>query len=220
MQWTANEPRATLAAFAHKIAPVMPSALISERQQLLGLNPISLPFSETCSALRTGAIAAQENPTPTSFAMRFHEVQGHATLAQFVSVDKPWREGPTQDCRAAITEAVAVGNEVCLEETLRQEAAAREAMEATGMEFVEVSAEERAAIAQVVHPGIRDWWLAQTGDGDQALRDTLSPRWTRWAWSASSPDRRPPRSSRPAGASAQPRGPRRPRHLPHGGPLT
>ena len=179
MQWTANEPLLTLEAFENKIARVMPSALMSERQQLLGLNPVTMPFSETYSALQTGAIAAQENPTPTSFNMRFHEVQGyttlmsHGTLDQFVTVNQPWWEALTQDCRDAIVEGVAIGNQVTLEETMRQEVAAREAMEAAGMEFVEVSDEQRAAIAEVVYPGIRDWWLAQTGDEGQALLDAF-----------------------------------------------
>lgn len=170
MQWTANEPLNTLDAYNAKIARVMPSSLMSERQQLFGLTPVTMPFSETYSALQTGAIAAQENPIPTTFNMKFHEVQSHltmtyhGTLDQFVSVNKTWWEGLTEDCRAAVVDAVAAGNEVCLTETMRQEEAALEAMKAQGMTIVEVSEEERAAMRDVVLPGIKSWWLAQTGD--------------------------------------------------------
>lgn len=170
MQWTANEPLNTLDAYKEKIARVMPSALMSERQQLFGLTPVTMPFSETYSALQTGAIAAQENPIPTTFNMKFHEVQSHltmtyhGTLDQFVSVNKTWWEGLTEDCRTAVVEAVAAGNEVCLTATMRQEQAALAAMKERGMTIVEVSKEERAAMRDVVLPGIKSWWLAQTGD--------------------------------------------------------
>ena len=170
MQWTANEPLNSLDAYKAKIARVMPSELMSQRQQLFGLTPVTMPFSETYSALQTGAIAAQENPIPTTFNMKFHEVQSHltmtyhGTLDQFVSVNKAWWDGLTEDCRTAVAEAVAAGNEVCLTATIRQEEAALAAMRAAGMNVVEVSAEERAAMRDVVLPGIKNWWLAQTGE--------------------------------------------------------
>jgi tripartite ATP-independent transporter DctP family solute receptor len=175
MQWTANEPLNDLDAFNEKIARVMPSALLTERQKLFGLNPVTMPFSETYSALQTGAIAAQENPIPTTFNMKFHEVQSHltmtshGTLDQFVSVNKPWWEGLTEDCRTAIREAVAAGNEVTLTETMKQEEAALQAMKDAGMTVVVPTEEERAAMRDVVLPGVRDWWLAQTGDDGAEL---------------------------------------------------
>lgn len=175
MQWTANVPLNTLDAYRDKVARVMPSKLMSERQQLFGLRPVTMPFSETYSALQSGAIAAQENPIPTTFNMKFHEVQKyltlsyHGTLDQFVTVNKGWWESLTPDCRTALTAAVAEGNKVCLEETQKQERAATERMKAAGMTFVEVTPAERAAMREVVFPGIRDWWLAQTGDAGKQL---------------------------------------------------
>jgi len=179
MQWTANEPLTSLDAFEGKVARVMPSSLMTERQRLLGLNPVTMPFSETYSALQTGALAAQENPIPTSFNMRFHEVQRyttmtyHGTLDQFVSVNKAWWEGLTEGCRDAITEGVAVGNKVTLDATMEQEVSSREVMEASGMTFVELTDEEREALRDVVLPGIREWWLAQTGPEGQAIYDAF-----------------------------------------------
>lgn len=175
MHWTANEPLTSLEDFSGKVARVMPSELMTERQELFGLNPVTMPFSETYSALQTGALEAQENPTPTSYNMKFHEVQDyttltyHGTLDQFVSVNKPWWESLTEECRAAIGEAVAIGNEVTLTETQEQEAAARLEMEEAGMTFVEISDEDRAAMRDVVFPGIRDWWLERTGEAGEAL---------------------------------------------------
>lgn len=179
MQWTSNEPLDTLEAYENKIARVMPSELMTERQELLGLSPVTMPFSETYSALQTGAIAAQENPIPTTFNMKFHEVQDyltlsyHGTLDQFVSVNKPWWDSLTEECRTAVTEAVAEGNRVCLEETLRQEAAAREEMEAMGLTFVELAPEQRAAMREATLPGIRAWYLERTGEEGQAIYDAF-----------------------------------------------
>jgi C4-dicarboxylate-binding protein DctP len=179
MQWSANEPLNTLDAFEGKVARVMPSALMTERQRLLGLNPVTMPFSETYSALQSGALAAQENPIPTSFNMKFHEVQDymtmtyHGTLDQFVTVNTAWWDGLTDGCRDAIVEGVAAGNKVTLDATKAQEVSARATMEAAGMVFVEVTEEERAAMREIVLPGIRDWWLAQTGDEGQALLDAF-----------------------------------------------
>ncbi|PZX36758.1 C4-dicarboxylate-binding protein DctP [Roseinatronobacter thiooxidans] len=179
MQWTSNEPLTTPEAFQSKIARVMPSSLMTERQRLFGLNPVTMPFSETYSALQTGALAAQENPIPTSYNMRFHEVQEymtmtfHGTLDQFVSVNMVWWNGLTDGCRDAIIEGVAIGNAVTLESTMEQEESARAEMEASGMTFVELTDEERAAMRDIVFPGIRDWWLAQTGDEGQALLDAF-----------------------------------------------
>lgn len=179
MQWTANVPLNTLDAYEDKIARVMPSELMTERQVLLGLNPVTMPFSETYSALQTGAIAAQENPIPTTFNMRFHEVQkyltltSHGTLDQYVTVNKTWWEGLTDDCRAAVTEAVAEGNSVCLAETQRQEVAALAAMREAGVTVVEPTADERAAMREATLPGIRDWYLARTGAEGQAIYDAF-----------------------------------------------
>lgn len=179
MQWTANVPLNTLDAYEDRIARVMPSELMTERQVLLGLNPVTMPFSETYTALQNGAIGAQENPIPTTFNMRFHEVQdyltltSHGTLDQYVTVNQTWWNSLTDDCRTAVTEAVAEGNRVCLEETLRQEEAALAAMREAGVTVVEVTEEERAAMRDATLPGIRDWYLARTGAEGQAVYDAF-----------------------------------------------
>jgi C4-dicarboxylate-binding protein DctP len=179
MQWTGNEPMNTLDAYEGRIARVMPSELMTERQVLFGLNPVTMPFSETYSALQNGAIAAQENPIPTTFNMRFHEVQeyltltSHGTLDQYVTVNAPWWNGLTEECRTAITEAVAEGNRVCFEETQRQEVAALAAMREAGVTVVELTEDERAAMREATLPGILDWYLARTGEEGQAIYDAF-----------------------------------------------
>lgn len=179
MQWTANAPLNTLEAYDGKLARVMPSELMTERQTLLGLNPTTMPFSETYSALQNGSISAQENPIPTTFNMKFHEVQdfltmtNHGTLDQYVSVNKNWWEGLTDDCRSAIREAVTAGNKVSLDETKRQEVADIDLMKEAGVEFVEITDEERAALREATLPGIRAWYLERTGEEGKAILEAF-----------------------------------------------
>jgi len=179
MQWTSNEPLNTLAAYEGKIARVMPSELMTERQILLGLNPTTMPFSETYSALQNGSIAAQENPIPTTYNMKFHEVQkfvtmtSHGTLDQYVTVNKAWWQGLTDDCRTAIDEAVTAGNKVSFDETARQEKEYLELIRQAGVEVVEVTDEERAAMRDATLPGIEAWYLERTGAEGQAILDAF-----------------------------------------------
>ena len=179
MQWTSNEPLNTLEAYEGKIARVMPSELMTERQILLGLNPTTMPFSETYSALQNGSIGAQENPIPTTYNMKFHEVQeyvtmtSHGTLDQYVTVNKPWWNSLTPECRIAIDEAVSEGNKVSFDETASQEVEYLELIEQAGVEIVEVSNAERAAMREATLPGIQAWYLERTGEEGQAILDAF-----------------------------------------------
>ncbi|WP_164512350.1 TRAP transporter substrate-binding protein [Oceaniglobus ichthyenteri] len=179
MQWTSNEPLNTLAAYEGKLARVMPSELMTERQILLGLSPTTMPFSETYSALQNGSIGAQENPIPTTYNMKFHEVQdyvtmtSHGTLDQYVTVNKAWWEKLTDECRTAIDEAVTAGNKVSFDETARQEKEYIELIRQGGVEVVEVSEDERAAMRDATLPGIKKWYLERTGDEGQAILDAF-----------------------------------------------
>ena len=136
-----------------------------------------MPFPETYSALQNGAIDAQENPNPTSWNMKFHEVQSHVTMTyhgnldQVILVNLPWWNSLTDDCRAAMTEAVAAGSDVTLSETLKQEEAAMADFLAAGVEIVEVSDEDRMVMQEAVLPPVLDFYLKTNGDRGQAILD-------------------------------------------------
>jgi TRAP-type C4-dicarboxylate transport system substrate-binding protein len=86
--------------------------VLAEEQKAFGLTPVTMPFPETYSALQSGAIDAQENPIPTSWNMKFHEVQSHVTMTyhgnldQVILVNKPWWDGLSDGCKAAINDAM------------------------------------------------------------------------------------------------------------------
>lgn len=169
-QWTGNKPLNELNAYEGLVSRVMPSPVLAEQQKAFGLNPVTMPFPETYSALQSGAIDAQENPIPTSWNMKFHEVQSHVTMTyhgnldQVILVNKPWWEGLSDGCKAAISDAMPAANKVTLEQTMMQEENAMADFAAQGVEVVEVSEAQREAMRDAVLPPVLDFYLSNNGE--------------------------------------------------------
>lgn len=174
-QWTGNRPLNTLEQYEGLVSRVMPSPVLAEQQKALGLTPVTMPFPETYSALQSGAIDAQENPNPTSWNMKFHEVQSHLTLTshgnldQVILVNKPWWDGLSDACKSAVTEAMPEANTITLTETQKQEEKAMADFEAQGLTIVEVSEEERAALREAILPAVRAFYIETTGGEGEAI---------------------------------------------------
>ena len=176
-QWTGNKPLNSLDAYDGLVSRVMPSPILAEQQKAFGLNPVTMPFPETYSALQSGAIDAQENPNPTSWNMKFHEVQSHVTMTyhgnldQVILVNLPWWNGLSDGCKAAILEAMPQANKVTLDQTMMQEEAAMKDFVAQGMTVVEVTDEERAAMREAVLPPVLDFYISTNGArGEEILK--------------------------------------------------
>ncbi|MCB5362402.1 TRAP transporter substrate-binding protein [Pusillimonas sp. CC-YST705] len=178
-QWTANEPLRSTDDFRGKRARVMPSAVLIEQQKALGLTPVDMPFPETYNALQSGAIAAQENPVSTSYLMALHEVQkaltmtNHGNLDQIFMVSKAWFDALPEDCRKALTEAVDTGAKTVVDETNKSEAKAMEAMKAAGVEIVELTPEQRAALQEATLPKVRAFFIKQNGDAGREILESI-----------------------------------------------
>jgi tripartite ATP-independent transporter DctP family solute receptor len=177
--WTAHKALDTLEAFQGLTARVMPSQILVEQGRALGVQPVTMPFSETYTALQTGAIDTQENPNTVNWNMKFHEVQSHITMSnhgqldQTLLVNKPWFDALPADCQTAIGEALREGRQVTLDETRKQEEQALEAFQEAGIEIVEVSDAEWNRMKDAVLPPVRDYYLNQTGDEGQELLGRL-----------------------------------------------
>ena len=52
--------------------------------EALGANPTPIAFGETYTALRQGVIDGQENPLPSIYGAKFHEVQRYVTIANYL----------------------------------------------------------------------------------------------------------------------------------------
>lgn len=79
-QTTANkliETPADMAGMKLRV-PNVPLYLIFPRAT--GANPSPIAFSEVYLALQQGTVDGQENPLPTIYAQKFHEVQSHVAL--------------------------------------------------------------------------------------------------------------------------------------------
>lgn len=79
--------------------PTAPAAF-----KAMGASPITMNFAELYSALETKVIDAQENPLPTIYANKIHEVQSHLAftnhqyqVAYFVMSEKTYQELSVED---------------------------------------------------------------------------------------------------------------------------
>jgi tripartite ATP-independent transporter DctP family solute receptor len=70
----------------------------------LGANPTPINFTELYMALQTGVVEGQENPIPTIYAQKFHEVQNYIILTRHVVhlgtvhvSDQIWQRLPEAD---------------------------------------------------------------------------------------------------------------------------
>ncbi len=177
-QWTANAPLVEPEDYVGLRSRVMPSAVLIRQQEALGLTPVDMPFAETYSALQSGAIDAQENPVPTTFSMRFQEVQSHlimtnhGNLDQIFMVSQTWWDGLTPECQQELTTAVSEGQKVVVDETLRIEEQAMASFVEQGVEIIELTDEQRNTLREATLPPVRELFLSENGDRGAAILET------------------------------------------------
>jgi len=178
-QWTANAALDDPEDYAGLRARVMPSEVLVEQQRALGLTPVDMPFPETYSALQSGAIDAQENPVPTSFFMRFHEVQthlimtNHGNLDQIFMVSQTWWDTLTPECQSELTAAVASGQEVVIAETQRIEELAMAAFAERGLEVITPTPEQIEVLRERTLPASRNLFVSRTGEAGEAMIEQI-----------------------------------------------
>lgn len=90
---------------------VIPNPINVDWVSALGANPTPLPFPELYAALEQKAVDGQENPPPTIFLTKFHEVQKHLVMSnhqynpQSVVVSKKFWDGLSGDEKRILQEA-------------------------------------------------------------------------------------------------------------------
>jgi len=77
---TANKPLRTPADFKGLKMRITPSKVIDAQMRALGANPQVVAFSELYTALQTGTVDGQENPTSNIATQKFFEVQKYMTM--------------------------------------------------------------------------------------------------------------------------------------------
>jgi len=77
---TSNRPIHSPADFKGLKMRITPSRVIDAQMRALGANPQVISFSELYSALETGTVDGEENPTSNILTKKFYEVQKYMTL--------------------------------------------------------------------------------------------------------------------------------------------
>ena len=108
----------------------------------LGGTPTPVPFPELFQGLRQGVVDGQENPVPTIWAQKFHEVQKYLVLTrhQLIPVaylinDKTWQKLDARD-RDAVVRAAREGAALTTDLNLKNEKALIEQLATKGMTII------------------------------------------------------------------------------------
>lgn len=160
---SANRPLLEPGDYAGLRMRVQSSRTIARQMHALGVRPVTLPFSETWQALRTGVVGGTENPVSNFWTQRMNEVQSDLTLTQHgylgyaVVVGLPFWNGLTPEQRAmvqgALQDALAWGNGIAA----GQNAQALAELRADGTTRVHaLSAEQRGRLRAAVQPAYDD----------------------------------------------------------------
>ncbi|UOM33952.1 TRAP transporter substrate-binding protein [Acuticoccus sp. I52.16.1] len=146
---------------------------------ILGANPAPMPFAELYSALQTGTVDGQENPTTHIYHSNFHEVQKylsiteHAYTAAPLVMNQAKFDGLPEDQQEALKVAgkIAAAYERELNRVL--ETSSLEAMKAAGVEIV--MEPDVAAFRELVAEKTRAMYAEKFGDDLLVKIDALAP---------------------------------------------
>ncbi|MFW5490209.1 MAG: TRAP transporter substrate-binding protein DctP [Desulfovibrio sp.] len=144
---------------------VIESPFFLDGFRAMGANPMGMPFGEVYTALQQGVIDMQDNPIPTSVAMKFSEVakyftrSGHAYTCLFKLVSRDLWEGLSDKEK----EILKAGAKLGVETNWKANNEIRKAMEAQAVN------EEGCTIADL------------TPEQRQAFQATQKDVWTKYA---------------------------------------
>jgi C4-dicarboxylate-binding protein DctP len=156
----------------------MPSPVIIEQFESLDAIPADIPWPETYNALQNGAIDAQENPIDTIYDMKFHEVQqvltisNHGVLDQLIMANKAWFDGLPDDIKQAVIKGVQEGEKVATAKTYELIEKYIVDIEASGVEVVEVSGDQRQALIDKTKV-VKQFYVDKFGDKGKALLEAI-----------------------------------------------
>lgn len=125
---SANKPLLTPADAKGLKFRIQPSEVLEAQFHAVGANPQKIAFAEVYQALQSGVVDGAENPWANIYTKKFHEVQkyitesGHGVLDYMVIANEDWWNGLPGDVKqglsTAMTESIAYGNKVALEEDM------------------------------------------------------------------------------------------------------
>lgn len=136
--------------------------------QLLGANPLPMPFSEVFTALESGTVDGHENPPTLILATKMNEVQKHLSLtrhaytALVVVMNKAKFEGLKPEHQSVLLEEALAAAKFQRELNAKGEAGALAELKAKGMQIVENP--DVASIRSIVREETRKLFVERNGD--------------------------------------------------------
>ena len=155
-----KRPIATAADLEGLKMRVIPTPIYIEFMNALGANAVPMPFTETYTALETGAIDGMTNPLLNITDMKFYEVTKYLTLTnhmyniQAVIMSKKIWDSMSEDEKKIMREAAAEATTYQRQVTREANAKALEQLKEEGMEVSELPPEELAKMKEKAKPVI------------------------------------------------------------------
>lgn len=156
---SANKPLRMPADFKGLKMRIQQSRVLDAQMRALGAYPQALAFSEVHRALAAGVVDGTENPPSNIYTQKMHEVQKHITLSHHgylgyaVIVNKKFWDGLPGDVRASLEQAMREATSYEKTIAQRENDAAMEAIQKTGMTKVyQLNVAEQAAWRQALLP--------------------------------------------------------------------
>ena len=130
--------------------------------EALGSNPTIVAWSESYTAIQSGMVSAVEASTETLATANLQEVAdyytitGHVNVTNFCSMNKAKWDSLSENQQNAVIEAMSLANELQLQLTEENEQTYRDMFVDSGIEIIELSAEDMTALQDAVSGIITD----------------------------------------------------------------
>ncbi|MDV2582194.1 TRAP transporter substrate-binding protein [Alkalibacillus haloalkaliphilus] len=158
-----ERPVETIEDFDGLSIRTMENDLHIEAFQALGANPTPMAFTELFTALQQGTVDGQENPYATIYLENFYEVQDyvsdtHHVYSPFVFLmSKQFYDGLTDEEQQIVRNAAEEAGEYQIELNREANAEYLDSLQEEGVEFSEISDEDRQEMVDAVQPVIEDF---------------------------------------------------------------
>ena len=160
---SANKPLRMPEDFRGLKIRIQSSKVLEAQMRALGAIPQVMAFSEVYQGLQTGVVDGSENTPSNMYTQKHHEVQKYITLSDHgyigyaVIANKKFWDGLPADVRGqldkAMTESTAYANEISQKEN---DEALAEMKKSGKSEFIELTAEQKAAWRKALEPVYAD----------------------------------------------------------------
>lgn len=149
-----------------------------EAFEVFGANPTPMAFSEVFTALENNTIDGQENPIPTIYSQRFHEVQDYMTISNhvytpyIVLVSKKFWDGLSEEEQQILQEAATEARDYQRQLNRDENERMLNILQEEGLQVNELPDSERERLQEMLQPTL-DKYAEEIGPIAQELFDAI-----------------------------------------------